>query len=97
MSINSENNHASIQGLSETDRKTLRKAIMEINDSMTRVDSERDLQKEIIAEIHDKLAVDKKLLRRMAKAYYKSSFNNEVEENNSFEEFYDTIIHKTAL
>jgi ABC-type microcin C transport system permease subunit YejB len=97
MSINSENNHASIQGLSETDRKTLRKAIMEINDSMTRVDSERDLQKEIIAEIHDKLAVDKKLLRRMAKAYYKSSFNNEVEENNSFEQFYDTIIHKTAL
>lgn len=87
----------SIDGLTDMDRKVLRKAVLEMNDSMTRVEAERDLQKEIIAEVNDKIGVDKKLIRRMARVYYKSNFKTEVEENTSFETWYDTIIHKTAL
>ena len=85
----------SVEGLSAEDKKVLRKAIMELNDSMTRVGAERDLQKEIINETFDKLGVDKKMIRRMAKVYFKANFNQESEENKAFEEFYTVLISKT--
>ena len=86
----------SVQGLTDEDRKTLRKAILEMNDSMTRIGAERDLMKEVTNETCDKLGVDKKLFRRMAKAYFKANFKDEVQENTDFEEFYSTVIEKTA-
>ena len=86
----------SVEGLSSDDKKVLKKAVMELNDSFTRVGAERDLQKEILNEVNDKLGVDKRLVRRMAKAYFKANFKDEVADNNQFEEFYDAIIHKTV-
>jgi len=85
-----------ISSLNETERKQLKKAIMELNDSMSRAAAERDLQKETINELYDKLGVDKKLVRRMAKAYYKANFGEEVEENKAFEESYDLVIKNTV-
>lgn len=82
----------SINSLSAEDKKKIKGVIMELNDSMTRMAAERDLQKEAINNINDALGVDKKLIKRMAKAYYKANYNEEVEENNTFEEFYDTIV-----
>lgn len=86
----------SVQGLTEEDRKILRKAVMEMNDSMTRVGAERELQKETTNEIADKLGIDKKLFRRMSRAYFKANFKEEVQENTDFEEFYTTVMEKTA-
>ena len=85
-----------IEALTAEDRKILRKAIIELNDSMTRAGAERELQKEILNETNGKLGVDKRLIRRMAKAYFKANFNDEVEENNTFESFYDEVMRKTA-
>ena len=85
-----------IEALTAEDKKVLRKAIIELNDSMTRAGAEKDLQKEIITETNGKLGVDKRLIRRMAKAYFKANFNDEVEENNTFESFYDEVMRKTA-
>jgi len=86
----------SVQGLTEEDRKVLRKAVMEMNDSMTRVGAERELQKETTNEIVDKLGIDKKLFRRMSRAYFRANFKEEVQENTDFEEFYTTVMEKTA-
>ena len=96
MNMIGHNATMTVQSLSSDDRKILRKAIIELNDSMTRASAERDLQKEIIEESNGKLGVDKKLIRRMAKAYFKANFNDEVEENNTFESFYDEVMRKTA-
>lgn len=87
----------SVQGLTDEDRKRMKKAIMEMNDSMTRVGAERELQKETTNEICNNLGIDKKLFKRMARAYFKANFNNEVQENTDFEEFYTTVMEKTAL
>ena len=87
----------SVQGLTEEERKVFRKAIMELNDSMTRVGTERELQKETIDELSGKLDIDKKLIRRMARTYFKANFNSEVQENTDFEEFYTTVMEKTQL
>ena len=87
----------SVQGLTEEERKVFRKAIMELNDSMTRVGAERELQKETINELSGKLDIDKKLIRRMARTYFKANFNSEIQENTDFEEFYTTVMEKTQL
>ncbi len=97
MSMIGHNQQRSVQGLTEEDRKTLRKAVLSMNDSMTRVSAERELQKEIINEMCDKLDMDKKLFRRMSRAYFKANFKDEVQENTDFEEFYTTVMEKTAL
>lgn len=86
------NTTVSINALSIDDRKTLRKTIEALNDSFTRVAAERDLQKEAINEVYDKLGVDKKIIRRMAKAYFSANFNSVVEDDKNFEEFYETIM-----
>ena len=43
----------------------------------------KDLQKEILQKICEDLGLDKKLVRRMAKVYYRANFNDEMEENRS--------------
>jgi lysyl-tRNA synthetase class I len=86
-------NFVSVNSLSDNDRKKLKGAIQELNDSMTRVAAEKELQKEAITKICDDLGLDKKLVRKMGKTYFKANFNSEVEEQKTFEEFYDIIIN----
>ena len=57
---------------------------------------QRELQKETTNEIADKIGIDKKLFKRMARAYFKANFKEEVQENTDFEEFYTTVMEKTA-
>ena len=78
--------------LSNEDKKKLRNVIYALNDSMTRAAAERDLQKEAINEIFDELGIDKKIVRKMAKAYFMANYNNMVEEEKNFQDFYDSII-----
>ena len=59
---------------------------------MTRAAAERDYQKETIGNISDKTGVDKKIVRRMAKVYFKANYSQEQEENRNFEEFYDGVM-----
>lgn len=94
--IGHNNPTVTINALSIEDRKKLRKTIEALNDSMTRVAAERELQKEAINTIFDELGVDKKVVRRMAKAHFKANFNEEVEENSNFEDFYKTIMKEPA-
>lgn len=84
--------YVSINALNEQQKKELKDAIRQMNDSMTRMAAERDFQKEALKEISDKTGVNKKIIRRMAKVYYKSNYAEEQEENRQFEEFYDGIM-----
>lgn len=83
----------SVNSLSQTDKEKLKGAIRELNDSMTRVSAERDFQKEAIIKICDDLGLDKKLVRRMAKVYFKANFNDQIEEDKTFESFYSIVMN----
>ena len=85
-------NFVSINSLTDTQRKELKEAIVQMNDSMTRVAAERDYQKETINNISDKTGVDKKIIRRMSKVYFRANYSEEQEENRQFEEFYDGVM-----
>jgi predicted solute-binding protein len=90
--IGHNQNYVSINSLSDAQKKELKEAIQQMNDSMTRVAAERDYQKESINNISDKTGVDKKIIRRMAKVYFKANYSQEQEENRNFEEFYDGVM-----
>ena len=94
--IGHNNPTVNISSLNDLERKQLKKAIMELNDSMTRTSAERELQKEIIGTLNEELGVDKKMIRRLARAYFKANFGEEIEENKAFEESYDLIIKNTV-
>tara|TARA_R110000772_G_scaffold99174_3_gene198935 strand:- start:42407 stop:42718 length:312 start_codon:yes stop_codon:yes gene_type:complete len=81
-----------VEALSPVDKERVKKALSEMNDSMTRASSERTLQKEIIDEVFDSVGLDKKMMRRMARVFFKANFNDEVEANNQFEDFYKGIV-----
>jgi DNA-directed RNA polymerase subunit N (RpoN/RPB10) len=89
-----QKNFVSVNSLTSEQKDDLKNVIVELNNSYLRVSSEREYQKESIGNISDKLGLDKKLVRRMAKAYYKSSFSQEIEENSEFEDFYNVVINK---
>ena len=82
----------SLNALNDSQKTELKNAIRELNDSMTRVAAERDFQKDTINAISDKTGVNKKIVRRMAKVYFKSNYAEEQEENRQFEEFYDGVM-----
>jgi hypothetical protein len=78
----------SINALSATEREELRKAISEINDSMTRAAAEKDLQRDIINALSDKIDLDKKIIRSIAKLFFNANFDEVSEEQRMIEEFY---------
>jgi chromatin segregation and condensation protein Rec8/ScpA/Scc1 (kleisin family) len=90
--IGHNQNFVSINSLTDAQRKELKEAIVQMNDSMTRVVAERDYQKETINNINDKTGVDKKIVRRMAKVYFRANYSQEQEENRQFEDFYDGVM-----
>jgi hypothetical protein len=92
MAIVATKNFVSPYSLSNEDKKKLKNVIYALNDSMTRVAAERDLQKEALNEIFEELNVEKKMVRKMAKAYFLANYNTVVEEEKTFQDFYDMII-----
>lgn len=88
-------NFMSANSLTTEQRKRLKNAIIELNDSMTRVSAERELQKEAINDLHDELGIEKKVLRRMARTYFNANFQMEQEEQKTFEEFYELVLNVT--
>lgn len=94
--IGHNNPFVSINSLSNEEKKKVKNVIYALNDSLTRVAAERELQKEAINELFEELGIDKKIVRRMAKVFYKANYNTELEEHNSFQEFYDGILKDSA-
>lgn len=65
------------------DKEKLKAAVKEMSDSMTRIDAERDLQKDIVDKIADEVGIEKKHVKKFATMYHKQNFN---EVQTEFEE-----------
>ena len=70
------------------DAQKVRNAIVEMSNSMTRMDAERDLIKEIVNKLHEEEFLDKRVIRKMARVYHKQNF---AEESTIYEEFETTF------
>jgi hypothetical protein len=74
------------------DREKLLKVLAECSDSMTRIDAEKDLIRETIADTAKQLQIPKKLISKMAKVYHKQNYDEEVAVHEQFETLYETVV-----
>ena len=73
------------------DRKKLLSAIKEIDNSMVRVSSERDFQKDAITAVADELDLEKKYVRKLASIYNKQNMSQVQQETEEVIELYEMI------
>jgi len=73
-------------------KKRIRDALVEISNSMTRMDAERDLIKNILQDVDDDTGVPKKYIRKMARIYHKQNLNEVKAENDDVETLYETVV-----
>jgi hypothetical protein len=66
-------------------------ALKDMSTSMTRVDAERDLQKNIKNDICKELDLNKKVFSKLAKTYHRQNFADEVATHEEFETLYEEV------
>lgn len=78
---------------SPEDRKKIKDALQEISNSMTRIEAERDLIKDVKAVLYEdyKDNLSKKQIAKMARVYHKQNFQEEVASHEQFESLYEEI------
>lgn len=77
---------------SPEDRKQVFECIKELDASMLRAAAEKDFQKEAIERLCEKVEVDKKLVKQLARIYHKQNFTEVTQENEDLVALYEEII-----
>ena len=77
--------------LKDGDKVNILGCLQEISNSLTRIEAERDLIKDILQRMQDEFELPKKLSRKLAKTYHKRNFEEEVASQNDFVEIYETV------
>ena len=73
------------------DKAKILGCLQEISNSLTRVEAERDLIKEILEKMQDECEIPKKLGRKLARVYHKRSYEEEVAEQSDFQDVYEAV------
>ena len=76
---------------SPEDRKAIEGMVRELSNSMLRVDSERELQKEILDKSKEELGMKKNVMKKIANLYHRQEFDKAVTEANELESLYEEI------
>jgi len=77
---------------SPADRDRIRKAMDEISNSFTRIESEKDFIKDAIASLAEDVEIPSKVLRKMATIYHKRSIDEVRSETDDLEALYESIV-----
>jgi hypothetical protein len=78
---------------SPVDRKKIRDALQEASNSMTRIESERDLIKDIAKEMSDNYQLSKKHVRKMIRVFHKQNFSEELADSEEFAQLYEEVVN----
>jgi Transcriptional regulator DsbA len=73
------------------DKAKILGCLQEISNSLTRIEAERDLIKEILQKMQDECEIPKKLGRKLAKTYHKRNYEEEVAEQADFQTIYENV------
>jgi Transcriptional regulator DsbA len=71
--------------------KKLKGYVSEVVHHMHKNDSNNAAIKDIVEAAHEELKIPKKIIKRMAKADHKNSFQTEVAENKEYESLYESM------
>ena len=81
---------------SPEDRKKIKDALIEISASLTRMEAERDLIKDILVEVEDKFELPKKYTRKLARIYHKQNYAEIRQEQDDVATLYETVTGPAA-
>jgi hypothetical protein len=81
-----------INQLSEPDKQKLLKVLRDCSDSLTRMDAEKDLIREAVAETAKNMQLPKRLVSKLVKVYHKQNYDEEVAVHEQFETLYETVV-----
>ena len=73
------------------DKAKILGCLQEISNSLTRIEAERDLIKEILQKMQDECEISKKLGRKLARVYHKRNYEEEVAEQSDFQTIYENV------
>lgn len=79
-----------------TDRKKIRDALQEASNSMTRIEAERDLIKQIKSDLADEYGdagLNKKTIAKLVRVFHKRNFQEEQAAQSEFETLYEEIVN----
>ena len=74
------------------DKKKIKDALFEISGSYSRIEAERDLIKDIVQNLADDFELSKKQVNKIARAYHKNNYNQQVAESEEFQELYESLL-----
>lgn len=75
----------------KVDKAKVLGCLQEISNSLTRIEAERDLIKDVLQKLQDECEIPKKLSRKLARTYHKRNFEEEVAAQNDFVEIYENV------
>ena len=84
----------SVNSLSPDDRKKIKKAVEVMVDSLTRIAAEQDLIKGEAEAMYVALGLPTKLIKKLARAKFKASFDTDTEEFRLFETLFESVVEK---
>jgi len=78
--------------MSPEDRKALKAMIVEMTNSLERIDGEKEQMKDIAEAAEDKFSIKKKYVNRMARTMFKHNYADLQSETEHFEFLYESVI-----
>lgn len=75
----------------KVDKAKVLGCLQEISNSLTRIEAERDLIKEVLQKMQDECEIPKKLGRKLARVYHKRNYEEEVAEQSDFQTIYENV------
>ena len=77
--------------VSPEDKKKIFDAVREVSNSMTRIEAERDLIKDIVKDVSDNFQIPRKTVKKIAVTYHKQNLTQVEQEHEEFVELYDKV------
>jgi len=95
MSVQEDNTLPTV--ITEDQKKMIQGALKEMSNSMTRVEAEKELQKEIADRMKEECMIPKRDFNKLAKIYHASNLVEEAQRNEEFMEFAEAVISPIGL
>lgn len=82
---------------SPKDRQALKLMIVDITNQYALIDGHKEVIKESLSAAEEKYGVKKKLVAKIARAMYKQSYKDIVQENEDFDLLYQTLVESKKV
>lgn len=73
-------------------KEKLKNAMKEASSAMTRIETEQGFIKDIIDDMKETTDIDKKVLRKLFKAYHKQNYQEEISQSEEFQNIYESVV-----